>query len=220
MLRYFSRAGVAAATLAGLTAFAGSASAANLVQNGDFNSPGASNAILLQQGNTFVTDWTNYDQYTGYIPQGQTADQDWQGLGTDSGAAGPGYGIDNGLVGPPSGDARLVIDGTYGFGPGGSGYGYVQPTISGLVSGATYTLTYWLAGSQEIHAGGATTQSFTVTLSATSRGTRRRWMFPREGFAPWQEVTQTFTWDGVGNTFSSFRWDRANRRSRCSPTYR
>ena len=58
MLRYFSRAGVAAATLAGLTAFAGSASAANLVQNGDFNSPGASNAILLQQGNTFVTDWT------------------------------------------------------------------------------------------------------------------------------------------------------------------
>ena len=50
------RIGVVAATLTGL---AGAASAANLVQNGDFNSPGANAAQLLSIGNTFVTGWTN-----------------------------------------------------------------------------------------------------------------------------------------------------------------
>jgi hypothetical protein len=40
MLKHSFRVGVAAAALAGMAALAGSASAANLVQNGDFNSPG------------------------------------------------------------------------------------------------------------------------------------------------------------------------------------
>jgi hypothetical protein len=197
MIGYISRAGVAAAMLAGLTAFGPSASAANLVQNGDFNAPGASTAILLQQGNTYVTGWTNWDTYTGYIPKGQTADQDWAGLGSDSGAAGPGYGIENGLVGPPSGNAEMVIDGTDGFGPSG-GFGYIEQKLSGLVSGETYTLSYWMAGSQEIRAGGATTQSFTVNLGDQSWNSPVL-NVPTEGFAPWQKVTQTFTWDGVGN---------------------
>ena len=76
------------------------------------------------------------------------------------GSAGPGYGVNNGLVGPPSGNAQMVIDGTDGFGPGG-GFGYIEQSVSGLVSGRTYTLSYWQAGSQEIDAGGATTQIFT-----------------------------------------------------------
>ena len=110
MLKHFSRVGVAAATLAGLTiAFVGGAPAANLVQNGDFNSPGAETAILLSTGSTFITGWTNQDQYTGYIPQGQTPDQTWQCCLT--GSAGPGYGVNNGMAPLPSGNASVVIDG-------------------------------------------------------------------------------------------------------------
>jgi hypothetical protein len=184
--------GVAAAMLT--AASVGAASAANLVQNGDFNSPGAESAVLLQQGNTFVTDWTNHDQYTGYIPKGQTADQSWSGL---TGSAGPGYGVANGLVGPPSGNAQMVIDGTEGFGPTG-GFGYIEQSVAGLVSGDTYTLSYWFAGSQEFGAGGATTQSFVVHLGDQTFTSPTLDVAPN-GFAPWQEVSATFTWDGVGN---------------------
>jgi hypothetical protein len=66
MLKHSFRVGVAAAALAGLmAAFAGGASAANLVQNGDFNSPGAAQAQWLHQDSTFITGWTNHDDYTG-----------------------------------------------------------------------------------------------------------------------------------------------------------
>ena len=184
MLRHSLRVGVAAATLATLTAaLAGGASAANLVQNGDFNSPGAATAQLLSFGNTFVTGWTNQDEFTGYIPQGQTADQDWTSGGF-GGSAGPGYGIGtNGLIGPPSGNAQMVIDGTDGFGPGG-GFGYIDQSISGLVSGATYTLSFWQAGSQEINASGATTQMFTVSLGDQAVVTSPTMDVPSQGFSP------------------------------------
>jgi hypothetical protein len=80
------------------------------MQNGDFNSPGTESAVLLGQGDTFVSGWANHDEFTGYIPKGQTADQDWNSGGF-GGSVGPGYGIANGLVGPPSGNAQMVIDG-------------------------------------------------------------------------------------------------------------
>ncbi len=175
---------------------AGGASAANLVQNGDFNSPGAASAQLLSFGSTFVTNWLNEDQYTGYIPMGQSADQTWQCCLL--GSAGPGYGVDNGLVGPPSGNASLVIDGTNGFGPGG-GYGYVSQSISGLVAGQTYVLSFWQAGSQEYSVGGDTVQMFDVSLGDQT-WTSPAMNVPSQGFAPWAEVSATFTWDGVGDT--------------------
>jgi hypothetical protein len=200
MLKHALRVGVAAATLAALsTVLVGGASAANLVQNGDFNLPGASSAVLLQQGSTFVTDWTNHDEFTGYIPKGQSADQEWTSGGF-GGSAGPGYGIANGLVGPPSGNAQMVIDGTEGFGPTG-GFGFIDQTISGLVSGATYTLSFWQAGSQEINASGATTQMFTVSLGDQSFNSPTM-NVASQGFSPWQQVTETFTWDGVGDTLT------------------
>ena len=198
MLKHSLRVGVAAATLAALTvAFVGGASAANLVQNGDFSSPGAESAMLLTYGSTFVTGWTVQDEYAAYIPQGQTADQEWNSDGF-GGAAGPGYGVNNGLVGPPSGDAYMVIDGTDGFGTGG-GFGWIEQSLSGLVSGQTYTLSFWQAGGQEIDAGGETTQMFKVDLGDQTVGTSPTMDVPSQGFSPWEEFSTTFTWDGVGN---------------------
>ena len=178
---------------------AGSASAGNLVQNGNFNLPGATAAVLISTGSTFVTDWVNQDVYTGYIPQGQSADQNWSG--SLYGSAGPGYGIANGLVGPPSGDGSVVVDGTAGFGnagPGGS-FGHIDQSISGLVAGQTYTLSFYQAGSQEYTVTGDQTEYFQVNLGDQS------WDSPvmtvlSQGFSPWQSVSTTFTWDGVGNT--------------------
>ena len=175
-------------------AVATAASAAQYIKNGDFNSPGANAAQLLSTGSTFVTDWTNEDVYTGYIPKGQTADQNWQGL---LGSAGPGYGVNNGLVGPPSGNAQLVVDGTFGFGPN-NGYGYVEQTISGLVSGQSYALSFFQAGSQEYSVTGDQTEYFQVTLGDQT------WNSPSmtvlsQGFAPWAQFAKTFTWDGVGS---------------------
>jgi len=194
MLKHISRLGAAMAMVGLTAAFAGGASAANLVQNGDFNSPGAGAAQLLSFGSTFVTNWTNQDQYTGYIPQGQTADQSWQGL---LGSAGPGYGVNNGLVAPPSGNAQMVIDGTNGFGPGG-GYGYIEQSIGGLVSGQTYTLTFWQAGSQEYTVSGDQSEYFQVSLGDQSWNSASMFV-PSQGFAAWNQFSTTFTWDGVGN---------------------
>jgi hypothetical protein len=197
MLKHSWRVGVAAATLAGLTvAFGGGASAANLVQNGDFNLPGAASAQWLQQGSTFITGWTNHDDYTGYIPQGQTPDQNW--CCTLTGSAGPGYGVANGMVGPPSGNASLVIDGTNGFGPGGQGYGYIEQIISGLVSGSTYTLSFWQAASEEFGRGGGQSENFVASLGDQSF-TSTIMNVSDQGFVPWNEFSTTFTWDGVSN---------------------
>ena len=186
--------GVSVSSRRRLLAWRGPPRRRNLVQNGDFNSPGANAAQLLSIGNTFVTGWTNQDQYTGYIPKGQTADQSWQGL---LGSAGPGYGVENGLVGPPSGNAQMVIDGTSGFGPTG-GYGYIEQTIAGLVSGQSYTLSFWQAGSQEYSLSGDQTEYFQASLGDQTWNSASMFI-PSQGFAAWNQFTTTFTWDGVGS---------------------
>lgn len=195
MFKHISRLGTAVAVAALSAALVGGASAANLVQNGDFNSPGAATAILLSTGSTFITGWTNQDQYTGYIPAGQTPDQTWQCCLT--GSAGPGYGVNNGMVGPPSGNASVVIDGTLGFGPGG-GYGYIEQTIGGLVSGQTYTLSFWQAGSEEYTRGGGQSENFVATLGDQSFSSPIMDV-TAQGFVPWNKFSTTFTWDGVSS---------------------
>jgi hypothetical protein len=200
MLKYSFRVGLAAATLTVLTAaFVGGASAANLVQNGDFNSPGAAGAQLLTSGSTFVTDWTNQDKTTGYIPKGQTADQNWSGV--LFGSAGPGYGVPNGLVGPPSGDAQVALDAAFGLGTGGGAFGSIEQTISGLVPGQTYTLSFWQAGSEEFF-GGIEPEIEFFSASLGDQGVARSPTMDVSayGFAPWQEYSTTFTWNGSGNS--------------------
>lgn len=183
----------ASLALAGL--WAGGASAGNLVANGDFSSPGAATAILMSTGSTFVTDWTNQDVYSAYIPAGQTPDQNW--CCSLLGSAGPGYGVANGMVGPPGGAASVVIDGTDGFGPTG-GYGYIEQTISGLVAGETYTLSFEQAGSQEYSVTGDQTEYFLASLGDQSWSSTTMTV-PSQGFAPWNAFSTSFTWDGVGD---------------------
>jgi hypothetical protein len=193
MPKHSLRVGLAAATLASLV---GGASAAELLQNGDFSAPGAATAIWLQQGSTFIPSWTNFDNYSAYVPAGQTPDQNW--CCTLEGSAGPGYGVANGMVGPPGGGASVVIDGTNGFGPSG-GFGYIQQTVGGLVSGQTYTLSFWQAGSTELGISSAQNENFVVTLGDQTVGSSPLMDVPGQGFVPWNAYSTTFTWDGVGD---------------------
>jgi hypothetical protein len=195
MMSFKSRLFGVGAIAALLVAAATGASAGNLVQNGDFNSPGATSAQWLHNGSTFITGWTNTDDYTGYVPAGQTPDQTWQCCLL--GSAGPAYGYANGMVGPPSGNASLVIDGDTNFNHQG-----LYQSISGLVAGKKYTLTFWQAGGEEaFYFNTPTTQNFQVTLGDQTFNSPVM-NVPADGFAPWSKVTEKFTWDGVGNTLT------------------
>lgn len=205
MSKHTLRVGLAA-TLAGLTvASVGAASATELLENGAFSSPGASAAQYLSFGNTFVTGWTIQDEFAAYVPAGQTPDQNWIGNGSTAGSslegsAGPGYGVDNGMVGPPGGGASVVLDGTNGFGPApGYGYGFIEQTVAGLVAGQTYTLSFLQAGSTELGVTGDQTMNFMVTLGDQTVGSSPSMDVPGQGFVPWNSYSTTFTWDGVGN---------------------
>jgi hypothetical protein len=204
MLKHSLRVGVAAATLAALSgALVGGASAAELLQNGDFSSPGASVAQYLSFGNTFVTGWTIQDEFAAYVPAGQTPDQTWIGNGstegsTLDGSAGPANGFDNGMVGPPGGGASVVLDGTDGFGPTG-GFGFIEQTVGGLVAGHTYTLSFMQAGSTEVGVDSTQTMNFLVSVGDQTVGSSPSMNVPGEGFVAWNSFSTTFTWDGVGN---------------------
>jgi hypothetical protein len=192
-----------AAAAALTAALVGGASATELLQNGDFSSPGASAAQYLSFGNTFVTGWTIQDEFAAYVPAGQTPDQTWIGNGSTAGStlegsAGPANGFDNGMVGPPGGGASVVLDGTDGFGPTG-GFGFIEQTVGGLVAGQTYTLSFLQAGSTEIGVGSEQTMNFQVTVGDQTVGSSPSMDVPGEGFVAWNSYSTTFTWDGVGN---------------------
>ena len=184
----------AAVVTAGIGAATAASAAVNLVQNGDFNAPGADTPILLNGFSTFITGWTSTDTYTAYIPAGQTPDQTWECCLL--GSAGPGYAIKNGLVGPPSGDASVVLDGDPNYNNAG-----LYQKIGGLQSGKAYTLSFWYAGSQEYSVGGPTTQWFQVSLGDQAWDSPTMDV-PSQGFFPWTKFSATFTWDGIGDTLT------------------
>ena len=74
----------------------------------------------------------------------------------------------------------------------------IEQTIAGLVSGATYTLSFWQAGSEEYTRGGGQSENFVASLGDQSF-TSSTMNISNQGFAPWNEFSTTFTWDGVGN---------------------
>jgi hypothetical protein len=117
------------------------------------------------------------------------------------GSAGPGYGVPNGLVGPPSGDAQVALDAAFGLGTCGGAFGSIDQTISGLVSGQTYSLSFWQAGSEEFVRGTEPEiEFFTASLGDQGVASPPTMDVSPQGFAPWEEYSTTFTWDGSGNS--------------------
>ena len=118
MLKHSLRVGVAAATLAALSAaFVGGASAANPVQNGDFNFAGGEHRGIIGPRRHVRHRLDEPGRIHWVHPEGTIRRPGLERSAHSGGSAGPGYGVANGLVGPPSGNAQMVIDGTEGFRP-------------------------------------------------------------------------------------------------------
>jgi hypothetical protein len=175
--------------LCGLALGAGAASATQFVTNGGFESSASTTSQVFFGTNTPATDWTSTGQFVLYCTAaaGTTCD-------TIGGAAlaGPANGNDNGLTSSPQGGSYMGFDSDPAF------HGDFTQTIAGLTVGASYTLSFYLAGGQEVNAGGPTTTSMTATLGDETFTTPVI-DTPTNGFTPWQLFSTTFTYTGGGN---------------------
>jgi hypothetical protein len=77
-------------------------------------------------------------------------------------------------------------------------HGDFTQTIAGLTVGTTYTLSFYMAGAQEVNGGEPTTTSITATLG-TESFTTPVIDTPTQGFSPWNLYSTTFTYAGGGN---------------------
>jgi len=173
---------------------AGGVSAANLVQNGGFETSTNTQSTLLSPGDTSVTGWTSNGTYVLYCTPTATCDDPTVVLnGFD--LAGPANGNNNGLTSSPQGGAYMAFDSDPAF------HGTFTQTIAGLTVGGTYTLSFYMGGAQEINAGGPTTTSITATLG-NETFTTPVIDTPSQGFSPWNLYSTTFTYSGGGDVLS------------------
>jgi hypothetical protein len=191
---------VSAASLAALSAsaFAGT----NLVSNGDFTINGGNGEVSF---NTTVADWTvpgtTAQKYVfvwnaGAGVSGTTADTTGAN-GSDGNVRlwGPGNPFNpsaNGLKLSPDGGAFIGADGDFQDEP-------IQQTISGLVAGHEYAVSFDWAAAQQFGFRGPTTSGWDVSLGADTQSTGDLGIGSR-GFSGWQSSTFDFFATGPSET--------------------
>ena len=178
--------------LCGLALGAGGASATQFVTNGGFESSDSTTSTAFFGPSTPATDWASTGQFVLYCTAAAGTTCDSPPIGGD-GLAGPGNGNNNGLTSSPQGGAYMGFDSDPNF------HGDFTQTIAGLTVGSTYTLSFYMAGAQEVFNGGpATTTSITATLG-NETFTTPVIDTPGQGFTPWQLFSTTFTYAGGGD---------------------
>jgi len=200
---------IACAASAALMA-AGSASAANLVTNGDFETNGGNGQVGF---NTTIAGWSvpvptvSDGSYTfvwntgpgGGAISGTTADTTGaNGISGNVALYGPdngGSNLPNTLTVSPDGGAFIGADPAYHNGT-------ISQTITGLTNGAQYILTFDWAGAQQTGFTGATTEGWNVTLGGGATQTTGTVSTPSTGFNGWHTATMTFTADGSSDLLS------------------
>ncbi len=187
------------------TTLATSASATNLVLNGDFENNGGVGQI--SGGVSYATNWSigtpqgggdgfgfivNANADSAGFPSVYTA-----GSGTNIFLWGPGYTpnpVSNGFTGSPNGGFFLGAAGGFAVAP-------ISQTISGLTPGQTYTLSFTWAASQMTDFFGGTTQYWDVSFGGTTVSTDTANVANR-GFVDWAPYTHDFTATSVTETLS------------------
>jgi len=178
--------------LVGLSALAlaTSAQATNLVQNGDFTM--LSNGLGQMDGSeTTATDWST----TGYNFVFAQADQAVTGIYGDLSLwdkANGGSNSWNGLA--AAGGNFAAMDGDFSTAA-------LTQTVSGLVIGRTYTLTYDYAFGQQTGFSGLTNQYLTTSVGSDSIVTST-FAVPSHGFTGWHLGRLTFTADSTSEVLS------------------
>jgi hypothetical protein len=178
--------------LCGLALSAGAAFATEFVTNGGFEASDSTTSTAFFGSATPATDWSSNGQFVLYCTAAAGTTCDSPPIGGD-GLAGPGNGNPNGLTSSPQGGAYMGFDSDPAF------HGDFTQTIAGLTAGASYTLSFYMAGAQEVFQGGSpTTTSITATLGTETFSTPVI-NTPGQGFSPWQLYSTTFTYTGGGN---------------------
>jgi hypothetical protein len=200
MKKFLRLALVSAASLAALSA---PAFAANLVLNGGFETNTGNGEVDF---NSTVADWTvpgaASSKYTfvwnaasGISLSGTTADT--TGATGSLGNVrlwGPGGLAFNGLTLSPNGGAFIGADGAFQDEP-------IQQTITGLVAGARYAVTFDWAAAQQFGFSGVTSSGWDVSLGGQTLDTGNLGI-GNHGFSGWQQTTLDFIATGSSETLS------------------
>lgn len=185
---------VASASAALLCASA--ASAANLIQNGGFDSNGGNGQVNF---NTSISNWSVSALPNSYVFvfNSGTADVVGSTVGQygEVNLWGPNNGSANGLpASSPAGGAFIASNPAFQNGP-------ISQTITGLTKGQKYTLTFEWAGSQQFTFSGANTEGWQVSFGGQTLSTPIASLVSH-GFSGWMPASFTFTADGTSDVLS------------------
>jgi len=178
------------AIVCGIAAFGlAQAAHAQLVQNGNFQSvlvPGVSSQFGSQFPSQQVTGWTTGGYNWVYTPA-QPADTLPGAPGIDGALAlwGPADGSANGLTTSPAGGNYVAMDGNYDVDA-------VQQTITGLLPGHSYKVSFYWGGAQQYGFGGSSDDQLQVSLGAQTLSTPDITV-ASEGFSGWIPESFTYT---------------------------
>jgi hypothetical protein len=137
----------------------------------------------------------NFAAYTGTAPKDFTSNclpTDWTNGGyvfldaPNTAETGPGIPVWGPFPAPPGGGNFIESDGSVGLAQP------VAQTISGLVVGQSYTVSFDQAGGQQYLDSGATTEQWQVSLGSDTQFSAVM-NTPSEGVFPWEGQTLTYT---------------------------
>jgi hypothetical protein len=109
------------------------------------------------------------------------------------------YGLNNGglnaLTGSPDGGNFIAADGAFNVGP-------ITQTITGLVAGEQYQVSFYYAGAQQTTFTGDTTEQWMVSLGGSAVQSTPILNDVSTGFTGWNHEVFTFTADGSSDALS------------------
>lgn len=180
----------------------------NLIQNGDFSQNSSPNGTIPTQfggtvrsghdangacnyGGDFINDWvgSGNGSYAIWYPSaaaasGVTACNKYNGNTSQR--------LPSTVVAPPMGTSFVGLDGQPGLN------GSIQQTLSGLTTGAKYTVSFYWASTQEMSRTGPTTEKFQVSLGGQSFDTGVN-SIGTQGWSGWAQQSFTFTADATSS---------------------
>ncbi len=181
-------------------ALAISAQATNIVTNGGFelttNGPNLQFDYLTQ-----ATGWTstnaNSDAYNFIFAPGAADTTGATGQFGNLQLWGPNNGSNNGLPATsPDGGNYVAADGAFQNGA-------ISQTLTGLIQGANYTVSFWWAGAQQSGFTGATTEQWQVSFGGQTQSTAVV-NNANHGFTGWMHESLGFTADNTSDVLSFF----------------
>jgi hypothetical protein len=155
----------------------------NLVQNGSFSLTTLNASGQLSGGN--VTDWATTSGYTFLYTTIKNHPTESEAGSSNNGTGVSLYGTGTYLPVSPDGGNFLAADSAYSTGT-------LSQTLIGLVTGATYAVSFYqAAGQQTGNFNGATTDTWIVGLGSSTQDAPTQ-SVANHGFDNWMQVTLDF----------------------------